>query len=132
MKQTEVAALFHLRPVRLDGDHVFGLVNGVLVAIVVASMLYPFVYILSLSLSAGAAAASGQVLLWPSSFTFAAYSQVLTDRLFWMAYGNTLIYAIGGTAMSLALIIPGAYALSRPQLMGRRVLNFLVAFTLAC
>ena len=60
----------------------------------------------------------------------AAYGQVLGDKLFWMAYGNTLIYALGGTAMSLALIVPGAYALSRPTLIGRRQLNFLIAFTL--
>ena len=114
----------------LDSDRVFGVVNGALIAALVVSMLYPFVYILSVSVSAGAAAASGRVLLWPVGFTLAAYGQVLGDKLFWMAYGNTLIYALGGTAMSLALIVPGAYALSRPQLLGRRALNFLVAFTL--
>ena len=115
---------------QLDTDRVFGVVNGALVFLLVLSMLYPFVFILSISLSSGAAVTSGRVLLWPSEPTFAAYAQVLSDRLFWIAYGNTFLYAIGGTAMSLALIVPGAYALSRPRLMGRRALNFLVAFTL--
>ena len=32
--------------------------------------------------------------------------------------------------MSLAFIIPGAYALSRPQLWGRRFWNLMVAFTM--
>lgn len=114
----------------LDSDRVFGLVNGVLVVLVVISMLYPFLYILAVSLSSGAAATAGRVLLWPVETTVAAYRAVLSDRLFWIAYANTLLYAVGGTAVSLALIVPGAYALSRPRLMGRRVLNFLVAFTL--
>ena len=115
---------------RFDGDRVFGIVNGGLVALLIASMLYPFLYIAAVSVSSGTAVTSGRVLLWPVDVTVAAYGQVLSDRLFWQAYANTLLYAIGGTAMSLALIVPGAYALSRPRLVGRRVLNFLVAFTL--
>jgi putative aldouronate transport system permease protein len=111
-------------------DDVFGMVNGCLVLLFVISTLYPFLYILSVSASSGAAVTAGRVLLWPVDFTVAAYKQVLSDRLFWNAYANTFLYAIGGTLMSLALIVPGAFALSRPRLMGRRVLNFLVAFTL--
>ncbi|WP_246806054.1 carbohydrate ABC transporter permease [Ensifer sp. ENS10] len=43
---------------------------------------------------------------------------------------NTFIYTFGGTAVSLAIMIPGAYALSRPRLRGRKILNLMVAFTL--
>lgn len=43
---------------------------------------------------------------------------------------NTFIYTIGGTLMSLVIIIPAAYALSRPQLIGRRFFNLMVAFTM--
>jgi putative aldouronate transport system permease protein len=114
----------------LDRDRAFGIVNGALVLLFVISTLYPFLYIISVSISSGAAVTAGRVLLWPVDVTVAAYKQVLSDRLFWNAYANTFLYAIGGTATSLALIVPGAYALSRPRLMGRRVLNFLVAFTL--
>jgi putative aldouronate transport system permease protein len=114
----------------VNRDDVFGMVNGALVLLFVISTLYPFLYILSVSVSSGAAVTAGRVLLWPVDVTVAAYKQVLSDRLFWNAYANTFLYAIGGTLMSLALIVPGAYALSRPRLMGRRVLNFMVAFTL--
>ena len=112
------------------GDRVFGVINAGLVLIVVAATLYPFLYILAASLSSGFAVTASRVWLWPVEVTLAAYRQVLADGRFWMAYGNTLFYALFGTAMSLALIVPGAYALSRPRLPGRRVLNFLVAFTL--
>jgi putative aldouronate transport system permease protein len=50
--------------------------------------------------------------------------------MFWTSYGNTFIYTFGGTLMSLLLIVPGAYALSRPQLIGRRFWNLFVAFTM--
>jgi putative aldouronate transport system permease protein len=43
---------------------------------------------------------------------------------------NTFIYTIGGTLTSLCIIIPGAYALSRPQLFGRKYANMFVAFTM--
>ncbi len=113
-----------------EPDRVFGIVNAALVVLLLASMLYPFLYIAAVSLSSGAAVTSGRVLLWPVNITLAAYGQVLSDRLFWIAYANTLFYAVGGTLMSLLLIVPGAYALSRPRLIGRRIFNFLVAFTL--
>ena len=62
--------------------------------------------------------------------TLAAYKQVLSEPMFWISYKNTFIYTIGGTILSLIIIIPGAYALSRPQLVGRRFWNMLIAFTM--
>ena len=111
-------------------DRLFGYVNAGLVLLAVVATLYPFLYIFAASLSSGFAVTAGRVWLWPVELTAAAYKQVLGDAKFWMAYANTLFYAVFGTALSLALIVPGAYALSRPRLKGRRVLNFLVAFTL--
>lgn len=112
------------------GDRLFGHINAALMLVVVAVSLYPFIYIMAVSLSSGAAVTAGRVLLWPVDVTLAAYAQVLGERAFWIAYANTFFYAIAGTATSLALIVPGAYALSRPRLKGRRAFNFLIAFTL--
>ena len=112
------------------GDRIFGRVNAGLMLVFLASTLYPFIYILSVSISSGAAVTSGKVVFWPSEITLAAYGQVLADPKFWIAYANTFFYAIAGTAMSLALIVPGAYALAKARLKGRRVFNFLIAVTL--
>lgn len=112
------------------GDRIFGYANAALIGIFVLSTLYPFIYILAVSVSSGAAVTSGQVILFPKDLTLAAYEFVLSDRLFWIAYGNTFIYTFGGTAVSLAIMIPGAYALSRSRLRGRKFLNLMVAFTL--
>ena len=102
------------------GDKMFVIVNMVLIGLFAISTLYPFIYVAALSLSSGLAARSGTVIFGPIDFTIEAYQYILADPKFWRSYGNTFIFTIGGTLMSLLLIIPGAYALSRPNLWGRR------------
>ena len=112
------------------GDRTFVIINMVLIAIFTLSTLYPFIYIGSLSLSSGFAARSGIVVVTPIDSTVEAYKYILSQRMFWVSYGNTFFYTVAGTLMSLAFLIPGAYALSRPQLYGRRFFNLMVAFTM--
>ena len=112
------------------GDKIFVRVNMVLIALFTISTLYPFLYIAAVSFSSGFAARAGVVVLTPIDTTVAAYKLVLSSPEFWQSYMNTFIYTIGGTLMSLALIIPASYALSRKKLIGRRFWNLMVAFTM--
>lgn len=112
------------------GDRTFVVLNMFLVGVFTLSTLYPFIYIAAISFSSGFEARAGNVVLTPIGVTTAAYVRVLSEPAFWTSYANTFIYTIGGTLMSLAFIIPGAYALSRPQLYGRRFWNLTVAFTM--
>ncbi|RKF18150.1 carbohydrate ABC transporter permease [Alginatibacterium sediminis] len=112
------------------GDKAFVYINMFLVALFTISTLYPFIYVASLSMSMGEAVTSGQVVLTPVQITFAAYEKVIFDSAFWISYRNTFIYTIGGTLTSLAFIVPCAYALSRPQLLGRKYWNIMIAFTM--
>lgn len=112
------------------GDKLFVYANMVLIALFALSTLYPFIYIAAVSFSNGSAAAAGNVVYRPIGFTIAAYERVLAEPLFWSSYRNTFIYTFGGTAMSLLIIVPGAYALSRRQLVGRRFWNLMIAFTM--
>ena len=112
------------------GDKAFVYLNMFLVGMFTLSTLYPFIYVTSLSFSLGDAVTSGKVILTPVDFTIAAYELVLFDPEFWRSYMNTFIYTIGGVITSLCIIIPGAYALSRPQLFGRKYWNMFIAFTM--
>ena len=112
------------------GDKAFVYLNMFLVAMFTISTLYPFIYVASLSVSLGDAVTAGKVILTPVDFTLAAYDKVLSDPAFWTSYMNTFIYTIGGTITSLLIIVPGAYALSRPQLAGRKYWNMMIAFTM--
>ncbi|MEL6522836.1 MAG: carbohydrate ABC transporter permease [Pseudomonadota bacterium] len=112
------------------GDKMFVWANMILISLFALSTLYPFIYIAAVSMSSGFAARAGTVVFAPVELTFAAYKYVLSEPQFWNSYGNTFIYTIGGTLTSLIIIIPGAYALSRPQLLGRRFWNLMIAFTM--
>jgi putative aldouronate transport system permease protein len=112
------------------GDKFFAIVVSILIGMFTVATLYPFIYIAAVSFSSGFAAQAGKVVLTPIDVTLEAYKYILVQPEFWISYRNTFIYTIGGTLMSLLFIIPGAYALSRPQLIGRRFLNLFVAFTM--
>lgn len=112
------------------GDKAFVMLNMVLIGLFTLAALYPFIYVASLSFSSGFAATAGTVVLTPVDSTIAAYKLVLADGEFWHSYGNTMFYTIFGTLLSLIIVIPGAYALSRPKLVGRRFWNLVVAFTM--
>lgn len=112
------------------GDKFFAIAVSVLIGMFTAATLYPFIYIAAVSFSSGFAAAAGKVVFTPIDATVEAYRFILSDPQFWVSYRNTFIYTIGGTLMSMAFIIPGAYALSRPQLKGRRFFNLFIAFTM--
>ncbi len=112
------------------GDKLFVYVNMALIALFTLSTLYPFIYITAVSFSDGSAASAGTVVYRPIATTISAYKYVMSEPLFWTSYVNTFIYTFGGTFVSLLIIIPGAYALSRPQLIGRRFFNLFVAFTM--
>lgn len=112
------------------GDKTFVIINMFLIGLFAISTLYPFIYVTAISFSDGFEARAGNIILTPVQATLAAYEYVLSDRSFWVSYGNTFIYTIGGTLTSLAFLIPGAYALSRPTLYGRRFWNLMVAFTM--
>ncbi|AHG21896.1 sugar ABC transporter permease [Chania multitudinisentens RB-25] len=111
-------------------DKVFGATNSILLVIFCIAALYPIIYVLSISMSTGASVTTGRVFLFPVDIDFSAYGRVFKDRLFWTSYANTLFYTVFGVITSLFFIVPGAYALSKARLKGRRVFGFFIAFTM--
>ena len=92
--------------------------------------IYPFIYVLSASISSSQSVIRGDVLLFPKDITFEAYTRVLTEPGIWIAYGNTIYYTVVGTAFSLFVTICGAYPLSKRRLKGRSAIAFFIAFTM--
>jgi putative aldouronate transport system permease protein len=117
-------------PIYSSSDRWFGRINATLLILFALCTLYPILYVTALSFSSGEAATAGRVWLWPVEWTLASHKHVLQDSMFWVSYANTFFYTVVGTLTSLALIIPAAYALSKPRLRGRRVLGFFIAFTM--
>lgn len=112
------------------GERVFSACNYFLLSVVSLLAVYPFVYVLSASLSSPAAVVTGEVILLPKELTWRAYETVLSRGGIWTAYVNTIYYTVLGTAVSMALTICGAYPLSKRRLVGGTVVSFIIAVTL--
>ncbi len=102
----------------------------IIVGLVGAAALYPFIYVLSSSFSSGDAVTTGRVILFPKEFTLTAYKKVFEEKSLWLAYANTFYYTIFGTIVNLSLTILGAYPLSKKRLKGRGQISFFIAFSM--
>ncbi|WP_290812972.1 sugar ABC transporter permease [Halovivax sp.] len=94
-------------------------------------LLFPLYWILAASLAADARLMSSEgIFPSRSEFGFGAYRWVLTDSDFFYALGNSLIVVTVTITVGFAMIVPGAYALSRRQFVGRKkILYGYVLFT---
>lgn len=63
--------------------------------------LYPFLYVLSMSLSDQGAVLRQEVWLFPKGLNLHSYEKVFADPAIWTAYGNTLFYTIAGTILNV-------------------------------
>ena len=112
------------------GDKVLDIIIWALVLFAVIITLYPFLYVVSVSISDGAAVARGDVLLLPKGFSLEAFGMVTQYRQLWTSYGNTFIYTVFGTIANVIFTCLGAYPLSKKHFFLRRPLNFFVVFTM--
>lgn len=94
------------------------------------SMIYPFIYMAAISLSADVFVLQGKVHLWPKGFTTKTYEQVFADERILRSYWNTIVYVVIGTTISLITTSMGAYALSRKNMIWKKQLSFFIVFTM--
>ncbi len=112
------------------GDTLFDCIVALLLFVAVVVCAYPFLYVVSVSISSGDAVNKGLVTLLPVDLNFEALHTVLQYKQLWTSYGNTLFYTVVGTVLNLIFTCLAAYPLSRKQFCLRKPLNFLLAFTM--
>ncbi|MFD0714565.1 carbohydrate ABC transporter permease [Paenibacillus sp. GCM10027626] len=115
---------------RMKAIGLFPIFNTVLMLLLCFSVLYPFAYMLAVSLNEGTDAAKGGVYLWPRAFTFYNYEVVLGNDIIRRAYLITIARTVLGTIGGLAVTLLAAYALSYRLLPGRKWLLGYVLFTM--
>ncbi|WP_136607877.1 carbohydrate ABC transporter permease [Paenibacillus dokdonensis] len=108
----------------------FTIVNTLIMLMVAAVMLYPFVYMLAVSLSGDVYVMKGEVTLWPKGFNLRMYELVLGDPKIWTSYRNTFVYTLLGTAIAMLITSMGAYALSRKDMMFHKGFTLMIVFTM--
>lgn len=111
-------------------DKALDVIIWIVVAFAVAVTAYPFLYVVSVAFSDGAAVARCEVYLLPKGFSLETFKMVMGYDQLWVAYKNTVLYTVVGTIVNVVFTCLAAYPLSRKQFFLRRKLNFFVAFTM--
>jgi len=109
----------------------FDITNITILMLVVLVSIYPFVLMLSTSVSDGAAAASGRIFLLPKGLNIETYKYILNNPRLGVASGmlNSLFYTIVGGFVAVVVTYMTAYPLSRKRLKGRTLIMQLFLFT---
>lgn len=112
------------------GDRIFTILNYTFLGLLVLTVLYPLIFIVSASFSSPEAVSSGRVWLWPVDFSLAGYEAVFENNMIWKGYANSLFYMVVGTIINVVLTIMAAYPLSRSKFRGKNFFMFLFVFTM--
>lgn len=104
--------------------------NMVIMIILVGATLFPFVYMIAVSFSSSRAVMASEVFIWPVEFNLTAYSHVLSQDQFWIAYKNTIFYTVAGTSIALFLTVLASYPLSKRHLIGGSTVMKFMIFTM--
>lgn len=117
------------KPIR-ERNPVLSFVTALVMSVAVIVCIIPFLYIIAMSFSSTSAISNNRVFLWPVDFNLDAYRSVFQYPHFFRAYGYTLVFAIGGTVISLIIMVLFAYPLSKTWLRGRKLIMKLVVFSM--
>lgn len=96
----------------------------VLMLILCGLTLYPFIYVLAYSLSDGTASSSRIITILPRNPTMENYYAVFSNNLIINAFGISVARTVSGTILHLMVTGLAAYAISKNDLYGRKILMF--------
>lgn len=111
-------------------DKLYDIITRLLVLVAVIICVYPFLYVISISMSSGIAVNQGRVWLFPVDLDFSTFKMVMGYGELWTSYLNTFFYTLVGTICNIIMTCLAAFPLSRRKFFMRRKLNFLLAFTM--
>jgi ABC-type glycerol-3-phosphate transport system permease component len=111
-------------------EWIFDSINLFILLIITIATLYPFIYVISVSISNPAEVAAGRVVFLPKGFNLDTYQRILRDPFFLKGYLNTVIYVFASTAISVTITLFTAYPISRGRMTGKNFFTFFITFTM--
>ncbi len=115
---------------RTWGSVLFNVVNHAFLIVMGVVWLYPMARVIALSLSDPTMILLGEVDWYPRKPTLKGYTYILSYRLLWRAYANTVLYAGVGTFVTITLTSMIAYSLSIKTFVLRKFLTVYLAITM--
>ena len=112
------------------GDRAFDIINTLLLVFVFLVIFYPLYYVLIASFSDPDLVLTGKIFLLPKGFQLESYQKVFENSEVMNGYLHTILYAVVGTCINLAVTLSSGYALSRTDLRGKKALTLFFVFTM--
>ena len=113
------------------GSRLFDVLNYALLFVLTVVFLYPLWYVLVGSISDPVRLFMHNGLLWrPLGFSLHGYRTMLQNPNVGIGYAHTIFYVVVGTVLSIFFSCLGAYTLSRPKLMFKKLFTLLMVFTI--
>lgn len=116
--------------IRSKEDKVVNYVTAVLYVLVFIVTVYPVYYCLIYSFNEGADAVKGGVYLFPRKFTLENYKVVFQNAAIYPAFLMTILRSLVGTALTVFFSSMAAYALTKEELLGRKIYMLMGVVTL--
>lgn len=91
---------------------------------------FPFLHVLSMSLSEPSEAARGTVWLLPKGFSLEVYKMIFKNDSLWRSFANSVFYTAVGTLLSTTVAAMGAYAMSKKRLAGKKFFVYYMLITM--
>lgn len=112
------------------GSKLFDGLNLIFLTLIAVITLYPFWDSLIVSITPLNESIASSVHLYPKSITLEAYQYLWKLDQLWTSYKVSLLITVLGTVISMVATTLAAYALSKKELPGGRVLMFAIVFTM--
>jgi putative aldouronate transport system permease protein len=109
------------------------IINTILLAIMglcAAISVLPFIYVVIASFTPPGILAKERFIPIPRGFTLEAYQYVFSTRTVLDGLKTSIIITITGTLFNIAMTVLFAYPLAHTSIKGRRIILFLVTFTM--
>ena len=110
-------------------SNLFDVANHAFLVILMITMLYPFLYIIFVSISDYEAIAINRVKFYPIGVHFNTYRLLLKAQDIPLAFKNSVVYTVMATVFTLFIASMTAYVLEQPELPYRRTLIFYFMLT---
>lgn len=113
------------------GERAFLIVNNTILVLICLLMLYPVLYVLGRSVTPELERALHPLRLIPSSFDWTGYTFIFSaGSNIVNAYSTTIARTLVGTTLDIIVTMLLAYPLSKKYYPPRRVLTFMIVFTM--
>lgn len=114
----------------LNRVRVSDVIIAIIILILCATCILPFLHIASKSISSNTAVLAKSVYLLPKQVNFDAYASIFRDGQLTYSMGYSIVVTLLFTLIGMVVTICAAYPLSRSLLKGRRVFSLIILFTL--